>query len=231
MKHGIFPLIIFISIGCGTDTKRPNVTTLSTFKDSTSYALGADLGTNLKQQKVEIDFDFFMAGLLDGMETDVVLLDKNQRREMMVALQKFVREKANEAGQTNLKAAEEFLENNKAENSDVKETPTGLQYKVVQEGDGESPGKTDKVKVHYAGRLIDGSEFDSSIKKGVPSSFGLNQVIKGWTEGLQLMRVGSKFEFYIHPNLGYGARGKPPHIPSNSLLIFEIELLEIITGK
>ena len=163
MKHGIFPLIIFISIGCGTDTKRPNVTTLSTFKDSTSYALGADLGTNLKQQKVEIDFDFFMAGLLDGMETDVVLLDKNQRREMMVALQKFVREKANEAGQTNLKAAEEFLENNKAENSDVKETPTGLQYKVVQEGDGESPGKTDKVKVHYAGRLIDGSEFDSSI--------------------------------------------------------------------
>ncbi len=123
MKRGIFPLIILILIGCGTDTKRPNVTTLSTFKDSTSYALGADLGTNLKQQKVEIDFDFFMAGLLDGMETDVVLLDKNQRREMMVALQKFVREKANEAGQTNLKAAEEFLEKNKAENSDVKETP------------------------------------------------------------------------------------------------------------
>jgi len=172
-----------------------------------------------------------MAGLLDGMETDVVLLDKNQRREMMVALQKFVREKANEAGQTNLKAADEFLDKNIAENSDVKETPTGLQYKVLLEGDGESPGKTDRVKVHYAGRLIDGSEFDSSIKKGEPSSFGLNQVIKGWTEGLQLMRVGSKFEFYIHPNLGYGARGKSPHIPSNSLLIFEIELLEIITGK
>ena len=173
-----------------------------------------------------------MAGLLDGMETDVVLLDKNQRREMMVALQKFVREKANEAGQTNLKAADEFLDKNIDENSDVKETPTGLQYKVLLEGDGESPGKTDKVKVHYAGRLIDGSEFDSSIKKGEPSSFGLNQpLIKGWTEGLQLMRVGSKFEFYIHPNLAYGARGKPPHIPSNSLLIFEIELLEIITGK
>ena len=103
MKHGIFQLIILISIGCGTDTRRPNVTTLQTFKDSTSYALGADLGTNLKQQKVEIDFDFFMAGLLDGMETDVVLLDPNQRREMIVALQKFVREKANEAGRNNLK--------------------------------------------------------------------------------------------------------------------------------
>ena len=230
MKHGIFPLIILIAIACGTDTKRPNVTTLSTFKDSTSYALGADLGTNLKQQKVEIDFDFFMAGLLDGMETDVVLLDKNQRREMMVALQKFVREKANEAGNNNLKAADEFLDKNIAENSDVKETPTGLQYKVLLEGDGESPGKTDKVKVHYAGRLIDGSEFDSSIKRGEPSSFGLNQVIKGWTEGLQLMRVGSKFEFYIHPNLGYGSRPKQ-NIPPNSLLIFEVELLEIITGK
>jgi FKBP-type peptidyl-prolyl cis-trans isomerase FklB len=230
MKHGIFPLIILISIGCGTDTKRPNVTTLSTFKDSTSYALGADLGTNLKQQKVEIDFDFFMAGLLDGMETDVVLLDKNQRREMMVALQKFVREKANEAGNNNLKAADEFLDKNIAENSDVKETPTGLQYKVLLEGAGESPGKTDKVKVHYAGRLIDGSEFDSSIKRGEPSSFGLNQVIKGWTEGLQLMRVGSKFEFYIHPNLGYGPRPKQ-NIPPNSLLIFEVELLEIIADK
>ena len=194
--------------------------------------MGADLGTNLKQQKVEIDFDFFMAGLLDGMETDSVLLDKNQRRAMMAALQKFVREKANEAGRNNLKAADEFLDKNIDENSDVKETPTGLQYKVLLEGDGESPGKTDKVKVHYTGRLIDGVEFDSSIKKGEPSSFGLNQpLIKGWTEGLQLMRVGSKFEFYIHPNLAYGARGKPPHIPSNSLLIFEIELLEIITGK
>ena len=171
-----------------------------------------------------------MAGLLDGMETDVVLLDKNQRREMMVALQKFVREKANEAGQTNLKVADEFLDKNIDENSDVKETPTGLQYKVLLEGDGESPGKTDMVKVHYAGRLIDGSEFDSSIKRGEPSSFGLNQVIKGWTEGLQLMKVGSKFEFYIHPNLGYGARPKS-NIPPNSLLIFEVELLEIIADS
>jgi len=230
MKHIIFPLIILISIGCGTDTKGPNVTTLSTFKDSTSYALGADLGTNLKQQKVEIDFDFFMAGLLDGMETDEALLDKNQRREMMAALQKFVREKVNEEGKNNLKVADEFLDKNIVENSDVKETPTGLQYKVLLEGDGESPGKTDKVKVHYAGRLINGSEFDSSIKRGEPSSFGLNQVIKGWTEGLQLMKVGSKFEFYIHPNLGYGARPKS-NIPPNSLLIFEVELLEIITDS
>ena len=230
MKRGIFLFIVLFVIGCGSDSKRPNVTTLSTFKDSTSYALGADLGTNLKQQKVDIDYDVFMAGLLDGMETDVVILDNNQRREMMVALQRHIRDKAKEAGNTNLKAANEFLEKNKAENADVKVTPTGLQYKVIREGEGESPGKTDKVKVHYAGQLIDGSEFDSSIKRGEPSSFGLNQVIKGWTEGLQLMKVGSKFEFYIHPKLGYGSRSKP-NIPANSLLIFEVELLEILGEK
>ena len=230
MKRGIFLFIVLFVIGCGSDSKRPNVTTLSTFKDSTSYALGADLGTNLKQQKVDIDYDVFMAGLLDGMVTDVVLLDNNQRREMMVALQRYNRDKAKEAGNTNLKAANEFLEKNKAENADVKVTPTGLQYKVIREGEGESPGKTDKVKVHYAGQLIDGSEFDSSIKRGEPSSFGLNQVIKGWTEGLQLMKVGSKFEFYIHPKLGYGSRSKP-NIPANSLLIFEVELLEILGEK
>ena len=230
MKRGIFLFIVLFVIGCGSDSKRPNVTTLSTFKDSTSYALGADLGTNLKQQKVDIDYDVFMAGLLDGMVTDVVLLDNNQRREMMVVLQRHIRDKAKEAGNTNLKAANEFLEKNKAENADVKGTPTGLQYKVIREGEGESPGKTDKVKVHYAGQLIDGSEFDSSIKRGEPSSFGLNQVIKGWTEGLQLMKVGSKFEFYIHPKLGYGSRSKP-NIPANSLLIFEVELLEILGEK
>ena len=230
MKRGIFLFIVLFVIGCGSDSKRPNVTTLSTFKDSTSYALGADLGTNLKQQKVDIDYDVFMAGLLDGMVTDVVLLDNNQRREMMVALQRYNRDKAKEAGNVNLKAANEFLEKNKAENADVKVTPTGLQYKVIREGEGESPGKTDKVKVHYAGQLIDGSEFDSSIKRGEPSSFGLNQVIKGWTEGLQLMKVGSKFEFYIHPKLGYGSRSKP-NIPANSLLIFEVELLEILGEK
>jgi len=230
MKRGIFLFIVLFVIGCGSDSKRPNVTTLSTFKDSTSYALGADLGTNLKQQKVDIDYDVFMAGLLDGMETDVVLLDNNQRREMMVALQRHIRDKAKEGGNRNLKAANEFLEKNKAENADVKVTPTGLQYKVIREGEGVSPGKTDKVKVHYAGQLIDGSEFDSSIKRGEPSSFGLNQVIKGWTEGLQLMKVGSKFEFYIHPKLGYGSRSKP-NIPANSLLIFEVELLEILGEK
>ena len=230
MKHGIFPLIILIVIGCGSQSKKGSVMTLTNFTDSTSYALGADLGANLNQQKVEINYDAFMAGLFDGFETDNVIMDKNQRREMMVALQTHIRDKAKDAGNSNLKAADDFLLKNKKDNSDIKETPTGLQYRVLHEGDGESPGETDRVKVHYAGRLINGDEFDSSIKRGEPSSFGLNQVIKGWTEGLQLMKVGSKFEFFIRPKIGYATRVKP-NIPSNSLLIFEVELLEIVNKK
>ena len=121
-------------------------------------------------------------------------------------------------------------DSNKEQNADIKETPTGLQYRVLKEGDGESPNKTDRVKVHYVGRLMDGSEFDSSIERDEPTEFGLNQVIKGWTEGLQLMKVGAKYEFFIHPKIAYGQRARPK-IPANSVLIFEVELLDIVTKK
>ena len=230
MKRGIIPILVILLIGCDSKTKKVGVTNLSTFQDTASYVLGADLGENLRRQNVGLDYDVFMAGLTDGYETGVVQLDKNQRRNAMMALQKHIKEKAQEEGKNNLAAADEFLDKNKNENPDVKETPTGLQYRVLKEGEGNSPGKTDRVKVHYAGRLIDGTEFDSSIKREEPSSFGLNQVIKGWTEGLQLMKVGSKFEFFIHPKIAYGTRPKP-NIPSNSLLIFEVELLEIEEKK
>ena len=227
MKRGFIPILVILLIGCDSKTKKVGVSNLSTFQDTTSYVLGADLGENLRRQNVGLDYDVFMAGLTDGYETGVVQLDKNQRRNAMMVLQKHIKEKAQEEGKNNLAAADEFLDKNKNENPDVKETPTGLQYRVLKEGEGNSPGKTDRVKVHYAGRLIDGTEFDSSIKREEPSSFGLNQVIKGWTEGLQLMKVGSKFEFFIHPKIAYGTRPKP-NIPSNSLLIFEVELLDII---
>ena len=227
MKHGILPLIILLVIGCGSDSKGTSSTTLSSFTDSVSYSLGADLGENLKTQNVEINYDLIVAGLTDGMETGVVQLNPDERRKVMTALQKKIRDQAQQEGSNNLVVADEFLAKNKSENSEVKETPTGLQYRVIQEGEGNSPIKSDIVKVHYVGRLMDGSEFDSSIKRGEPSTFGLTQVIKGWTEGLQLMNVGSKFEFYIHPKLAYGPRPRPS-IPGNSLLIFEVELLEII---
>ena len=223
--------MIFFIIGCGSETKQKSISTLSTFKDSTSYALGADLGSNLKQQGVEIDYDVFMAGITDAMlDGDLVKLDQKQRRSVMASLQQSIRDKAKEEGETNLLKADEFLDKNKADNSDVKETPTGLQYRVLREGDGDSPVAEDRVKVHYAGKLIDGTEFDSSYERGDPTEFGLNQVIKGWTEGLQLMKVGAKYEFFIHPNIAYGARPRPT-IPANSVLIFEVELLDIVTKK
>ena len=233
MKYFSSIIILLFTIGCANESKsKPkSISTLSTFKDSTSYALGADLGSNLKQQAVEIDYDVFMAGLTDAMmDGDLVKLNQKQRREVMASLQKSIREQAKKEGEVNLKKADEFLDKNKAENPDVKETPTGLQYRVLREGDGDSPVAEDKVKVHYSGRLIDGTEFDSSYKRGDPTEFGLNQVIKGWTEGLQLMKVGAKYEFFIHPNIAYGARPRPT-IPANSVLIFEVELLDIVTKK
>ena len=226
----IFLIILIVSCDSkSTETvKSKSISSLDTFKDSTSYALGADLGENLKRQQVEVDYDMFLAGLTDAIETGIVKLDHQKRRQVMSALQKSIRDRGKEAGEKNLKIAEEFLKNNK-NNNDVKETPTGLQYIVMKEGTGVSPNKTDRVKVHYVGTLIDGSEFDSSIKRGEPATFGLNQVIRGWTEGLQLMKEGAKYKFFIHPNIAYGSRDKPG-IPANSALIFEVELLEIV-GK
>jgi len=227
MRYSYLLLIIFFVLNCSNEQSQRSISTLSSFKDSTSYSLGADLGENLKRQNVEIDYDVFMAGLADGMETGIIKLDQKQRREVMATLQKNLREKSDLEGKNNLKLADEFLKNNKM-NENVKETPTGLQYRIIKEGNGAKPKKEDKVRVHYVGRLMDGTEFDSSIKRGEPSEFGLTQVIKGWTEGLQLMTLGAKYEFFIHPKIAYGSRPRPT-IPANSLLIFEVELLDIIS--
>ena len=249
MKHFFPPMIVLLLISCGVqkeeksistlttfeDTtsygaqkEEKSISTLSTFTDTTSYALGADLGVNLKQQGVELDYDKFMAGLADGYTTGETMLDKAERRDAMRSLQKWIRDKSQKDAEENLMLADDFLAKNKTNDPSVKETPTGLQYKVIQEGDGESPMADNRVKVHYTGRLMDGTIFDSSIERGEPAEFGLRQVIKGWTEGLQLMKVGSKFKFFIHPKLGYGSRPKPT-IPGNSLLIFEVELLGIVS--
>ncbi len=228
-KINIIFLVIIIS-SCNSTSEKKSISNLSTFEDSTSYALGADLGENLKRQQIEIDYDIFLAGLIDGMETEMVRFDQKQRREIMASLQKNIRDKAKLEGDTNLKIADEFLEKNKKSNSEVKETPTGLQYRILKEGTGSSPSSTDKVRVHYVGKLLDGTVFDSSVERGEPSEFGLNQVIRGWTEGLQLMKQGAKYEFFIHPKIAYGSRPRPK-IPGNSLLIFEVELLDILPKK
>jgi FKBP-type peptidyl-prolyl cis-trans isomerase FkpA/FKBP-type peptidyl-prolyl cis-trans isomerase FklB len=230
MKFVISIVLVIIALSCKSGTSKgdsKSISSLDSFKDSTSYALGADLGENLKRQNVEIDYDMYLAGLTDALETGIVKLDQQQRRQVMSSLQKSIRNRGKVDGEKNLKVAEDFLKNNKLNNPNIKETPSGLQYSVITAGSGDSPNKTDRVKVHYVGTLIDGSEFDSSIKRGEPAVFGLDQVIRGWTEGLQLMKVGAKYKFYIHPKIAYGSRDKPG-IPANSALIFEVELLNIV---
>lgn len=227
MKISIILTMLFM-IACSNQSSKKSTSSLENFDDSTSYSIGADLGVNLKRQNVDINYDVFLAGLVDGMELSDkdVKLNQSERRKVMSVLQNRIREKEKNQGGENLKAAEAFLSENKKK-IDIKETPTGLQYRALKEGDGEKPNADEKVKVHYVGRLIDGTKFDSSIDRGEPAEFGLNQVIKGWTEGLQLMKTGSKYEFFIHPKLAYGSRPRP-QIPANSLLIFEVELIEIL---
>ena len=227
MRHVIFLCAFLFVFSCSQKQEFPSVQSLNTKADSISYSLGADIGENLKRQKIDFDYDALITGLVDAYETNQIKLDQTERRKAMMDLQQLIRDKATETTRDNLEEADAFLAKNKVENTDVKETPTGLQYRVLRQGGGNSPSAKDRVKVHYAGRLLNGQEFDSSIARGNPAEFTLDRVIKGWTEGLQLMKEGDKFEFFIHPRLGYGSRSTPK-IPGNSCLIFEVELIEIL---
>ena len=227
MRYVIFLCAFLFVFSCSQKQELPSVQSLNTNADTISYSLGADIGENLKRQKIDFDYDALITGLVDAYETNQIKLDQIERRKAMMDLQQLIRDKATETTRDNLEEADVFLAKNKVENTDVKETPTGLQYRVLRQGGGNSPSAKDRVKVHYAGRLLNGQEFDSSIARGNPAEFTLDRVIKGWTEGLQLMKEGDKFEFFIHPRLGYGSRSTPK-IPGNSCLIFEVELIEIL---
>ncbi len=193
------------------------------------YAIGVNIGQNLMSQNIvdSVPLDAFVAGMMDAISADVQLEDQ----EIMVALQSFMQRQQQAQQQelsSNLAAAEEFLADNGARDG-VVTLESGLQYEVLQEGpsDAASPTVQDSVLAHYHGTLPDGSVFDSSVERGTPATFGLSQVISGWTEALQLMSVGDKWRLYIPPNLAYGEASPTPAIPPNSALIFEVELLEI----
>jgi FKBP-type peptidyl-prolyl cis-trans isomerase len=203
---------------------------LNTHMDSVSYAIGVDIGRNMKMQKLEINTEAVAAGMkamLDGSNT---LLTDEQCSSVMMAFQQQMMAKRDEeqraSAETNKKAGDDFLAANKTKPG-VQTTASGLQYKVIKMGSGPKPTRDKTVSVHYRGTLIDGTEFDSSIKRGQPTEFGVGQVIRGWTEGLQLMPVGSKFEFYIPSELAYGENGAGGQIGPNATLIFEVELLAI----
>jgi FKBP-type peptidyl-prolyl cis-trans isomerase FklB len=203
---------------------------LKSRKDSISYSIGMNLGQNFKQQSLDVTAEVLAAGLKD-MLADKPKLTQEQamavlnsfQQEMMAKMQA---ERA-ASGSKNKEEGAKFLAENKKKEG-VKVTESGLQYKVIKEGTGEIPKSTDKVKTHYTGTLIGGKKFDSSVDRGEPAEFPVTGVIKGWTEALQLMKVGSKWTLYIPSELAYGENGAGPDIGPNATLIFDIELLEIV---
>lgn len=203
---------------------------LKSEKDKVSYSIGLEIGSSFKKQSIDIDTDALAAGIKDAISSNKPLLTENEVKEVMTAFQKRMAakqaEKMKGLGEKNSKEGETFLADNKKKEG-VKTTASGLQYKVITEGKGPMPKDTDTVSVNYRGTLIDGTEFDSSYKRGEAVSFPVNGVIKGWTEALQLMKVGSKWQLFIPSNIAYGDRGAGGQIGPNATLIFEVELLSI----
>jgi FKBP-type peptidyl-prolyl cis-trans isomerase len=214
-----------------TTPRTPAVLTLKTQKDKASYAIGLNIGKSMKKDAVDIDPSILLRGLKDGLAGGKPLLTDDEARASMVALQADLRKKQEEKmlvqGEANKKTGETFLAENKTKDG-VVTLPSGLQYKVLTEGTGPKPKATDTVVCNYKGTLLDNTEFDSSYKRGQPATFPVSGVIKGWTEALQLMSVGSKWQLFIPSELAYGARGGPGGgIGPNATLVFEVELMSI----
>jgi len=204
---------------------------LQTYQEKISYVLGREVGRSFKESPTKIEIDIFMQGLADGLKDSKSLLTPEEEKAVKSEFTKQINQdrarKQAALSDTNLKAEKEFLIDNKSK-AGVKTTASGLQYKVLRQGTGAKPQATDKVKVNYRGTLIDGTEFDSSYKRNKPAIFPVNGVIAGWTEALQLMSPGSKYRLFVPSKLAYGARGAGKMIGPNAILIFDVELLEIV---
>jgi len=194
-------------------------------KDKVSYSIGMQIGFNLGRQKVDINPDILAAGIKDAI-AGKPQLTTDQVKDIMSQFEKDMEQKQKQAGEKNKTEGAKFLEDNKKKPG-VKTTASGLQYKVEKEGTGSQPKATDMVTVNYRGTLIDGTEFDSSYKRNQPATFPVNGVIKGWTEALQLMKQGAKYQLFIPSNLAYGERAMGPDIGPNSTLIFDVDLVDV----
>ena len=204
-----------------TETKEEKKETTVDMKE-VSFVIGANIGRNLGSQGIELDMNSFMEGLTAGMKKDSKLkMTDEEMQAVMIAFSKFQQEKA-------AKIKMNFLAENKKKEG-VKVTESGLQYRVIKAGaeDGKSPGPSDNVTVHYHGTLTSGEVFDSSVQRGEPANFGVNQVIKGWTEALQLMKEGDKWEIVLPSEIAYGKRGAGGMIGPDEVLVFEVELIKI----
>jgi len=238
LKPTVIALSLVAVFGCQQETKKEEVKApeLKTEIQKQAYGLGASIGMYMEKNLIEqsklgvtLDNDLIVRGFVDSI-TGKSLIKKDEVQTLLASLDKTMKAKqqefATKKAESSLAEGKKFLEDN-AKKAGVKVTESGIQYEVLKAAEGEKPKATDTVKVHYKGTFLNGETFDSSYDRGQPAVFPLNRVIKGWTEGVQLMTVGSKFKFTIPAALAYGERGNPPRIPGNSVLQFEIELLEI----
>ena len=229
MKRSLV-IIVCLVLASGTafgEEKKP----LKTQKEKLSYAIGIDMGNSLKKNAIDVDTDLLFKGIKDALTGGKQLLTEQEIKETIQTAQKELQAKQQEKmktlGEKNKKEGEAFLAENKKKKG-VKVLPSGLQYKILVDGKGNSPKATDTVTVNYKGTLIDGTEFDSSYKRNEPATFPVTGVIKGWTEALQLMKEGSKWQLFIPADLAYGERGTMGGpIGPNAVLIFEVELIKI----
>jgi FKBP-type peptidyl-prolyl cis-trans isomerase len=223
-------LSLLMPVGAwAADAKAPD---LSTFEKKFSYVIGREIGQSFQEAPAKIDLDVFVRGIQDAMNKRPSPLPAEEetkiKEEFSQRMQAEQGKRMAESGEKNRQEEEAFLAKNKSEPG-VKTTASGLQYKVLQEGTGAPIKASDRVKVHYKGTLVNGTEFDSSYSRNQPAVFELSGVIPGWTEGLQLMRVGGKYRLWVPSKLAYGARGAGRVIGPNALLVFDIEPLEVVT--
>ena len=228
MKH-LVAAIVSIALLCGIchAGEKPE---LKDQKDKESYSLGYQFGESLKSQGVDINLDVYTSAIRDSLGGKEPQLSSEEIRLTIMGLRQrvaAVQQKAlMEQAEKNLAEAKSFLAEN-GKKKGVKTLPSGLQYKVLSEGSGKTPEKSDTVTVHYRGTFINGTEFDSSIARGQPTTFQVDGVIPGWTEALQLMKEGAKWQLFIPPELAYGEMGMPPRIPPQSILLFDVELISV----
>ncbi|EON91125.1 peptidylprolyl isomerase, FKBP-type [Marinobacter lipolyticus SM19] len=232
MKKMLLALAVTgIVAGCSTQTESEKDPSLDTTDQKVSYGMGLVLGERMKNDLPDLQMEQFLQGIEHGHEGDeeVSRMSREEIQEALMAYQQQLQERQNEQqeelAQKNSEAGEAFLAEN-AEREGVETTDSGLQYEILEEGDGDKPGESDRVKVHYTGELLSGEVFDSSRERGEPVTFGLNQVIPGWTEGLQLMNEGSRAKLYIPSELAYGPGGNHS-IGPNETLVFDVELIEV----
>ncbi len=224
--------VFLVTVGCTAEEKKAEVkkAELSSPKDKVSYGIGMNIGRNFSRQEFDVNPDILAQGIKDVLAGGPTLMTEEEAQTTLVNFQQEMaakhQAKMTELAEKNKAAGEAFMAEN-AKKEGVVTLPSGLQYKVLVEGTGKTPGQDDTVTVNYRGALIDGKEFDSSYKRGEPATFPLAGVIPGWTEALQLMKEGSKWQLFIPSALAYGEGGAGPDITPNSSLIFEVELISI----